>query len=178
MHCFLHPPKGCTCWWLKETPYPYPHRPLHSIQTSLNLPNISSSNQSWESKKVLGPFQCMKRNVAFFQPPDEGIQSSTWGLHLTQIDFTSTSPPKKHILLKKAFQSTFSMKKAWSPKESIKKHFVLLKALHMRAVLQLCQWILLSIFLKTNWNRMGNSNIEHLWQQDTSLPYWSSVWKT
>ena len=62
--------------------------PLHSFLTSLDLLNLSSSCQ--ESKKVLGPFQCMQRMLYCSWPHREGIKSSTWGLPLIRSDLTST----------------------------------------------------------------------------------------
>ena len=52
-------------------------------------------NQSWEYKKVLGPFQCMQRNASFFLPLDEEVQSRTWVLHLTWSELASNLPPPK-----------------------------------------------------------------------------------
>ena len=66
--------------------------PLHSFQTSLYFPNLSSSSQSKlkGSKKFLGPFQCMQRMLHCSNPHIEGILSSTWSLPLTWSDLTST----------------------------------------------------------------------------------------
>ena len=107
IQCILQPWRGCTYWWLKETPHPIPVGPLHSFKTSLDLPNLSSSSQLklW-IQKVLAPFQCMQKNAAFpnsqMKAYSQALETCTW-----QSDLTSTLPPKstftkKHFSMKKA----------------------------------------------------------------------------
>ena len=70
--------RGCTCWWLKETPSPHPHVPLHSCRLLTTL-----------SRSTLGPFLCMHRVVYYSSPQTEGIVKQR-GLSLTWSDLIST----------------------------------------------------------------------------------------
>ena len=107
-HCFLQPPKGCTYWWLKETPYPpHPHRIPTLLANQFGSPKFELFKLKLRVQIVHWPISVHDEECCIFHPPDEGIQSSTWDQHLTWSDLTITLSPKKAHITKKEFKSTF-----------------------------------------------------------------------
>ena len=78
MNCFLQPAKGVHLLLPEGNSLPHPIGPLNSFQTSLDLPNLSSSSQSkLRVQKDPWPISVNAEEYCIFPAPDESILSST-----------------------------------------------------------------------------------------------------